>query len=150
MGRSPVKLYLDANIVILGHEGDEPLIQAVLGRLWQWCNDGGSLVTSAFSRLECRVVPIRNRDDALLADFADFFLGDAVEIVEVSIPIIDRAAEFRAAHGFKSPDAIHFATAFEVGASRFFTADLGLHKCPGLEIELLPRPKWHPPLPERS
>jgi predicted nucleic acid-binding protein len=142
-----VKLYLDANVVIYGHEADDYLKQAVLARLSQWVHgEQGDLATSAFSRLECRVVPLRNLDVALLADYDDFFMGDAVEIVEVSLPIIDRATELRAAYGFKSPDAIHLATALHVGASRFLTADATLQRCADIEVEVIRPSSIRPPL----
>jgi uncharacterized protein len=141
-----VKLYLDSNVIIYGHEADETLKQYVLLRLAEWCaNANGELVTSVFSRLECRVVPLRYNDSTLLAEYEDFFSGDAVEIVAVSLAIIDTATHLRAAHGFKSPDAIHLATALHVGAQRFLTADGTLRKCPGIEVEVLTLPL--PPSP---
>jgi predicted nucleic acid-binding protein len=141
LGASPVKLYLDANVIIFGHEAEEPLRQAVLTRLGEWCiRPDGELVTSAFSRLEVRVVPLRNRDESLLAEYDEFFSGDAVEIVDVSVEILDLATTLRANHGFKSPDAIHLATALFVGAERFLTADTVLKKCPGIEVEMITQP----------
>lgn len=136
-----MKLYLDANIIIFGHEADDHLKQAVLRRLWDWCrNAEGRLVTSVFSRLECRVVPLRNADSGLLAEYDEFFVGDAVDIVDVSLEIVDAATLLRATHGFKSPDAIHLATALHVGAQRFLTADSSLQNCPGLEVEVFKPP----------
>jgi predicted nucleic acid-binding protein len=136
-----VRLYLDANVIISGYEAEEPLKQVVLTRLSKWCADpDGRLITSIFSCLECRVLPLRNNDQTLLADYDDFFAGDAIEIVDVSRPIIDLATALRAAHGFKSPDAVHLATALHVGAERFLTADVSLRKCPDLNVELIHRP----------
>jgi predicted nucleic acid-binding protein len=36
-------------------------------------------------------------------------------VLDVSAKVIDRATELRARHGFKSPDAIHLATALVRG-----------------------------------
>jgi len=133
-----VKLYLDANVIIYAYEADIALQQSVLKRLFEWCIvANGELVTSMFSRLECRAIPLRNDDRILLADYDDFFSGDAVELVDVSRAVIELATDLRAAHGFKSPDAIHLATAIHVGATRFMTADLALRRCPGIQFEIV-------------
>jgi uncharacterized protein len=133
-----VKLYLDANVIIYGYEADPPLKHLVLTRLAEWCRSvDGELATSVFSRLECRVMPLRNGNGGLLAKYDDFFSGDAVEVVEITLPIIDLATTLRARHGFKSPDAIHLATALHIGASRFLTADAALKRCSGIDVEVI-------------
>jgi uncharacterized protein len=138
LGVAAVKLYVDANIIIYGYEADEPLRSAVMNRLARCCIDeGGKLTTSVFSRLECRVAPIRNGDANLLADYDEFFRGDSVEILEVSRAIIDLATSLRAQYGFKSPDAIHLASAVVAGAQVFFTGDAALAKYPVIDIELI-------------
>jgi predicted nucleic acid-binding protein len=133
-----VKLYLDANVIIYAHEASLALRNAVMQRLVDWCRrPDGNLVTSLFARLECKVVPLRNADAALLADYDRFFRGDAVEIVEITRDIIDLAAMLRAQHGFRSPDAIYLATALHLGVDLFLTADKALKKCPGLNVDVL-------------
>jgi predicted nucleic acid-binding protein len=140
-----VKLYLDANVIIYGHEAEESLKRTVLRRLAEWCEEAdGELVSSAFSRLECRVAPLRHNDHLLLAEYDDFFAGDAVEIVDVTMAIIDRATELRARHSFKSPDSIHLATALHIGAKRFLTADAALRKCPGIDVDVISLPTISP------
>jgi uncharacterized protein len=141
-----VKLYLDANVIIYGHEADENLKLLVLSRLARWFRETeGEVMTSGFSRLECRSIPLRNRDLQLLADYDDFFAGDAVQIVEVSREVIDKATDLRAKYGFKSPDAIHVATALHANATRFLTADVALARCQEIEVEII-RPIDRPPL----
>lgn len=51
--------------------------------------------------------------------------------------MIERAAELRAQHGFKTPDAIHLATALVQAADVFLTGDAGLTRCPGLQVVVL-------------
>jgi predicted nucleic acid-binding protein len=48
-----------------------------------------------------------------------------------------RATELRAAHGLKTPDAIHLATAIEERADLFLTGDANLARCPGLHLDLI-------------
>jgi predicted nucleic acid-binding protein len=106
--------------------------------LWRWCaNEGGDLATSVFSRLECRVGPLRNQNEALLLAYEDFFSGGGVELIEVSISVIDIATQLRAQFGFKSPDAIHLACAIDAGADLFLTGDAALRKGTSIAIEVV-------------
>jgi len=82
-------------------------------------------------------MPLRNEDHALLADYDRFFGADGVELIEVSRDVIDLAASLRAQFSFKTPDAIHLATALHAGANVFLTADAALQRCPGITIELV-------------
>jgi predicted nucleic acid-binding protein len=135
-----VKLYLDANVIIFGHEADETLKQIVLNLLLDWCQRGGKVATSILSRLECRVIPLRTRNANLLADYDNFFNSAALEVVEISRPIIEVATGLRAQYGFKSPDAIHLASAIDAGAQRFLTADAALRKCTEIAVEVISPP----------
>jgi len=51
--------------------------------------------------------------------------------------VIERATELRAQHGFKTPDAIHLATAMIQAADVFLTGDAALKRCPGLQVVVL-------------
>lgn len=125
-------------MIIYAHEADPPLRELVLQRLVDWCGKpNGSLIASLFSRLECLVVPLRTANALLLADYDLFFRGDAVEVIEISREILDIAANLRAQYAFRSPDAIHLATAIHVGAECFLTADRALGRFPGLNVEIL-------------
>lgn len=133
-----MKLYLDSNIIIYAYEAANPLQSAVRSRLWQWCaNDGGGLVTSLFTRLECLVAPRRAGNQLLLSAYETFFGGGSVEIVQVSLAVIDLATELRATYGFRSPDAVHLASAVHAGANRFLTADARLQRCAEIPVEVL-------------
>jgi predicted nucleic acid-binding protein len=131
-------MYLDANIIIYGYEASEPVRSVVRGRLWEWCDQqGGTLMTSLFSRLECRVLPLRYTDHALLAAYEKFFYGGSVETIDVSVPVIDLATQLRAQYGFKSPDAVHLASAIHGGAQIFLTGDVQLRRCSNIAVEVI-------------
>jgi hypothetical protein len=51
--------------------------------------------------------------------------------------VIDRATELRAAHGFKTPDAIQFSDAIEEKADAFLTGDVSLTRCSAIRVELI-------------
>ena len=97
----------------------------------------GVMITSRLSMLECRVKPLREGDHERLARFDGFFGRERLVVAEVSASVIERATEIRAAHGFRTPDAIHLATALLEGAEVFLTGDAGLKKCPGLRVDVL-------------
>jgi predicted nucleic acid-binding protein len=92
-------------------------------------------VTSRLSRLECRSKPLRDRNAALLAQY-DAALA-TTRIVDVSAAIIERATEMRARYGFRSPDAIHLATAIDEGADVFVTGDAALGRCAEIIVDVL-------------
>ncbi|MGO9837139.1 MAG: type II toxin-antitoxin system VapC family toxin [Polyangiaceae bacterium] len=93
------------------------------------------LATSRLSRLECRSKPIRDRDAALLARYDATFTS--ARIVEVTPAIIERATELRAHYGFRSPDAIHLATAIDGGADVFLTGDAALARCTEIAVNVV-------------
>ena len=97
----------------------------------------GRRVTSHLARLECRVKPLRDGDAALLATYDAFFTRARLVVFDLTAAVLDRATELRARHGFKTPDAIHLASAIEAGADAFLTGDAGLAKCPGITVEVL-------------
>ncbi len=79
------------------------------------------LVVSDLVRLECRVVPLRNGDAELLRRFDEAFA--AAEFARLTRSVFDRAAELRARHRIKTPDALHLAAALEHGCDEFWTND---------------------------
>jgi len=66
-----------------------------------------------------------------------------LQIINLDMTIIDKAAEFRATYGLRTPDAIHIATAVVNGASEFITNDRGLKRVKEIKVRLLSdaRPK---------
>jgi hypothetical protein len=49
----------------------------------------------------------------------------------------ERATELRARYGFRSPDAIHLATAIDAGAIVFITGDASLTRCADVAVDVL-------------
>jgi predicted nucleic acid-binding protein len=114
--------------VIYAFEYSTAVRTSVIERVVQAClAPGGMVVTSRLTRLECRVKPLRNRDAVLLAHYDSFFSLAKLGLVEVSADVLEAATQLRADHAFKSPDAIHLASALYVGASHFLTGVLALH-----------------------
>ena len=135
MGRPLI--YLDANVVIRLVEGDAPTRAPLTARLAAALGVSAALVTSRLTRLECRSKPLRTGDRATLAQFDVFFAGVELVLADVSSAVIERATDLRARYSLKTPDALHYATAIEVGATVFLTGDRGLSRCSEVPVELL-------------
>ena len=68
-------------------------------------------VVRDFTRMKCRVKPLRDGNNDLLKDYDDYCEGAITEIVALSREVTDRATAIRAQYGFKTPDAIHLFAA---------------------------------------
>jgi predicted nucleic acid-binding protein len=134
-----MRLYLDTSAIIYSVEGIREAREAALGWI-QKAEMGGLIVTSHLSRLECRVRPLRDRNDVLLARYDALFTGRGLDLRPIDIEIIDRATEIRARHGFKTPDAIHMATAVAAACDVFLTGDIALTRYQELKVEIVGSP----------
>jgi predicted nucleic acid-binding protein len=126
--------YLDACSIIYLTEGALGWRSAVERRL-RALPSTATLLTSRLSRLECRSKPTRDRDLAVLGLYDAAFAR--TRVVEISAAIIERATELRARYGFRSPDAIHLATAIDSGAEVFITGDESLARCAEIAVDVV-------------
>src|SRR2546427_6757780 len=127
-----MRYYLDAAPIIYVIEGTQPFATTVEAKL----SVGGlTLVTSELTRLECRVLPLRNGNTKLLQDFDDYFANSIAEIVPLTRDVIDHATEIRAQYGFKTPDSLHLAAAVITNCDVFLTNDHRLNRFTGITIE---------------
>lgn len=129
-----MRVYLDSAPVIYlleSHPVFGPRVAA-----WLAAN-ATALVSSDLTRLETLVVPVRAGDATRIADFEDFFRIRVAELVPFTRPLFDRATQVRAAHGFKTPDALHLAAAVEGQCDAFLTNDLQLKQFTGVAVEVI-------------
>ena len=101
-------------------EGDATTGAPLVARLTPSLGVPTSLVTSRLTRFECRSKPLRAGDLATLARFDVFFAGLELILADVSRAVIERATDLRARYNLKTPDAIRYATAVDVGATVFW------------------------------
>ena len=106
----------------------EPLFEATeRGRL--------ELVTSAVTLLEVLVVPLRAGDPVLAARYERLLVnGRGLRLVDVDRAQLRAAAELRARHGLRTPDALQLAAALATGCTAFVTNDRRLRPLPGLDV----------------
>lgn len=120
-------IYLDSCIVIYAVEDDGPRGSAVRQRL----ADAGNteVAVSPLVTMECIVGPLRQENLALhdhylraLAHFRRLDLGEEQ---------FTRAAQLRARHGLRTPDALHLAAAQLAGCDELWTNDNRLASAAG-------------------
>jgi predicted nucleic acid-binding protein len=133
-----VRLYLDANAIIYACEGTDEVKRAVVEWVVQACvSPGGAVFTSRLSRLECRVLPLRMKDQRRLALYETLFDRLDLQLFDVTADVLDLATTLRAEYGFKTADAIHLATARLARADLLLTGDMQLTRYPDIAIELV-------------
>jgi predicted nucleic acid-binding protein len=93
------------------------------------------LVTSALTLLEVLVVPYRVRN-VQLAERYELLLtrSRGVRVIDLSLDQLRSAAQFRAATGVKTPDALQLVSALSAGCRTFLTNDRRLPKVADLEV----------------
>jgi predicted nucleic acid-binding protein len=127
-------VYLDTAAVIYMVENVAPWEASVRSFL---ARENARPRVSMLTRLECRVLPMRDANTALLAEYDEFFnaLG---ELIPLEVRVIDKATELRAKHKFRTPDALHRAAAIVGECQIFLTNDGQLSRCKEIRVERLP------------
>jgi uncharacterized protein len=107
-------------------------------RVEAWLNANPcDIVSSELVRMEALILPVRKNDAAKTAEFENFFATRVAEMCSLARSVFDRAVQIRAAHPFKTPDALHLAAAVESGCDVFLTNDQRLKQFPGITVEVV-------------
>ena len=122
-----MRMYWDTCVVVYVVEGVQPLQQLVRDRLLQTEGTIGIYV-SELVRLECRVQPLRDGDDGMLALFDRFFANTEVTTVDLPRQAWSLATDLRARHRLRTPDALHLACAHVHGCTALWTNEDRLAK----------------------
>jgi predicted nucleic acid-binding protein len=94
-----------------------------------------SVNTSSITLTEVLVVPLRKDDVSMFEQYTQILLRSRnISTVEVSNEIAAEAARIRSRYKFKTPDALHLATAVVGGADAFLTNDARISRVAPLEI----------------
>ena len=108
----------------------------VVASLFRAADDGDlEIVSSALTLLEVLVVPYR-AGQLHLADRYEALLtrGRNVRLLEIDRAQLRAAAQLRAIHGLRTPDALQLAAALSARCTAFVTNDRRLPDIPGLQI----------------
>ena len=131
-------IYLDACSIIYLIEAAQPFHGKVVAALNAFRSEVGlQVVTSRLSMLECRTRPVRDHDTSLLAAYDAFFSADRLALADIDARVIEVATQLRATYRFRTPDAIHLATAHEEKAAVFLAGDSAPRQCREVNVEVL-------------
>ena len=120
MGVNQPRVYLDSCIIIYLVEEHSTYAPQLENRLLNVGSLG--LAFSPLSEMECLVMPLRNRNQALIDKFRGWF--QQAEFLLLEREVFQRAAALRADYpSLKTPDAIHLAAALHHGCAEFWTND---------------------------
>ena len=125
-------IYVDANVFIYAVEGD-PQFSVAARALLSFIEAGSATaITSEFTIAEVLVIPLRQNNQKLVADYEGLLSGEtALVVAPVSRHVLRQAAEIRAKTGQKLPDCIHAATAILSNCTALISQDQRL-KADGL------------------
>lgn len=133
-------IYIDTNVYLYSLNSNNCFPDA-LQLLKEVAKRNIRAVTSALTLTEVLVHPFRLADRSLVAAHEEFVRGNGkIAVVAITDRIAKRAAEIRATHNLKTPDAIHLATAVDKKCQLFFTADKDFVKKMHSEIEIVVLP----------
>ena len=133
-----MRIYCDSVILIYWLDQVGPFHLRAEKRMQILQSAGDQIAITDLTRLECRVGVLKRKDAVALTAFDSFFARPEVQTLPLTAAVFDRAAQIRADHGFKTPDALHLAAAIEAGCDCFLTNDARLSKCSSITIEILP------------
>ena len=114
-----MRIYLDAARIIYWVEKVAAYYLQVDARIK---HAGVTLVSSHLALMECLILPLRQGQTGLKQDYDDFFATQVTESVPFTESVFRKAADIRAQHNFRTPDALHLAAACDM----FLTNDAGL------------------------
>lgn len=132
--------FFDASALIYLIEGAEPFAAEVRGELVTLEREfpGLRAAVSRLSWLECRVMPMKRNDVAVLTAFDAFFDRNDLVWVELGREVVELATVIRAKTGIKTPDALQAACCLQFGNNHvFLTGDAAFRRVPGLNVKLL-------------
>ena len=131
-------IYLDASVVIYSVEKIEPYWN-LLQPVWQSARLGAvTLMGSELLLLETLVKPIQNGDKLLETTFRELLTNSLeVQLVPITLTVLEQAIQLRATIGLKTPDAIHAAIALQVECRLFLTNDPVFRRISGLSAVVL-------------
>jgi predicted nucleic acid-binding protein len=110
----------------------------MLEPLWREAHSGQFTIQSSdLAVLETLVKPLREGDTVVENVFRGLFDAKEVLLVPATRPIWEEAARLRATTGLRTPDALHAATARQIGCTMFVTNDRDFRRVEGLPVVVL-------------
>ena len=133
LGPGPVAI--DTAIFIYFIEEEPRFLPHILPLFVEADEGKRELVTSALTLLEVLVVPYRTGNPQLAERYELLLTGSrGIRMVELTHDQLRAAAQFRAATGANTPDALQLVSALGAGCRTFVTNDRRLPRVPALRV----------------
>ena len=134
------RIALDTSVFIYQLEAN-PRYLALTDHIFSWLEKPGcGAVTSTITMTELLVQPYRDGDDERIDQFYGLLSTyPNLEWIAPDLEIADLAAQIRAVHRLRTPDALQAATAVRSQAMGLITNDPVFERVPGLETLVLDR-----------
>jgi len=130
-------IYIDTSVAIYTIEGN-PDYYSLLQPLWSKFYAGEiQIISSELILMEVLVVPLRNGNNSLVADYEELLLSSQMQLIPISQFLLKQAANLRATTNLKTPDAIHAVTALSLSCNQFITNDKGFRNVLDLPVIIL-------------
>jgi len=129
------RLYPDSCVLIYRLQHVEPWAEQI-ARALEPLENLQFFVTD-LTRMECRVLPLRQGDAELLNRYDLFFKRSDVVRIPLDGKVFDFATKLRAEYLLKTPDALHLAAAIHSGCDEFWTNDQRLVRAAENRIRLV-------------
>lgn len=110
----------------------------LLEPMWQTAQTGNlEIVSSELTLMEALVGPLKSGNTILEKAFEQAFLSTSMRLIPITQLILREAARLRATTKLRTPDALHAATAQQVGCVLFVTNDAGFRGVSNLPLVIL-------------
>ncbi|NET61651.1 MAG: PIN domain-containing protein [Symploca sp. SIO2E6] len=130
-------VYLDTQIIIYSVE-KHPTYWSLLQPMWQHsARSDIQLMSSELALLETLVAPLKMDDVVLVKAYERLLLSTEIQLMPITRAILKEAAQMRFQTSFKTPDAIHAATAIAHSCSIFLTNDYGFRRVSNFPLVVL-------------
>jgi len=130
-------VYLDAAPIIYSVEKNPDYLMLTT-EVWQQVEAGDiGVVTSELTLLEALVHPVRDDDDDQISAYETVLSASEMQLMPITTEVLRMAVNFRVNQNFKTPDAIHAATAFLSGSSHLFTNDQTFRRLENIDVIIL-------------
>lgn len=115
---------------------EHPRYLPLIEPLFEALDDGALIaVTSTLTLLETLVVPFRAGDLSLAGRYEEILrTSRGLYLIDLDRPLLRQAAQIRALHGLKTPDALQVAAALTTGCKAFVTNDRKIPALGGLRV----------------
>lgn len=97
-----------------------------------------NIVTSAVTIPEILMKPLQANDEALVKRYQTmFYQTRGINVISVTPSVGNLAAQLRAKHNLKTPDALHIASAINSYCDAFLTNDIALKRVNEIDVLIL-------------